>query len=40
MNGTWKTMTQHQRVLTERVFDALSTLDEIGAADRPESRVS
>jgi hypothetical protein len=33
MTGTWKTMTQHQRVLTERVFDALSTLDEIGAAD-------
>jgi len=34
MTGTWKTFTQHQRTLSARAFDALSTFDEIAAAQR------
>jgi hypothetical protein len=33
MTGTWKVLTQQQRALAEQAFDALSTLDELAAAN-------
>lgn len=37
MTGTWKTMTHYQRALAEQAFNALSSLDELAAADRAQS---